>query len=151
MNCILPRTAREMETGTLCLLSCSWMTAKLSYFVFWCDHSKDSNGYYYVTASWVPYHIHTTRRDHSSCAELRFSTPHKMIKSYSIIIMVTAKKKEKNNGTLAVYRTSRGDWHVLQHCFQPTPSPIDILRSITFYSVGANRGQLLYIAGGRRS
>ena len=30
------------------------------YFVFWCGHSRDSNGYYYVTASWVPYHIHTT-------------------------------------------------------------------------------------------
>ena len=29
-------------------------------FVFWCGHSRDSNGYYYVTASWVPYHVHTT-------------------------------------------------------------------------------------------
>ena len=48
------------------------------YFVFWCGHSRDSNGRYYVTASWVPYHIHTTRRDHSLCAELGFSTPHNM-------------------------------------------------------------------------
>ena len=29
---------------------------------------------YYVTASWVPYHIHTMRCDHSPCAELGFST-----------------------------------------------------------------------------
>ena len=38
------------------------MTAPMSYFVFWCGHSRDSNGYYYyyVTVSWVPYHIHTT-------------------------------------------------------------------------------------------
>ena len=27
--------------------------------VFWCGHSRDSNRYY-VTASWVPCHIHTT-------------------------------------------------------------------------------------------
>ena len=31
----------------------------MRYFVFWCGHPKDSNGYYYVTASWVPYHIRT--------------------------------------------------------------------------------------------
>ena len=37
------------------------------------------NGYYYViTASWVPYHIHTTRSDLSTIplyVELGFSTP----------------------------------------------------------------------------
>ena len=32
----------------------------MSYFVFWCGHAKDSNGYYYVIALWVPYYIHTT-------------------------------------------------------------------------------------------
>ena len=43
--------------------TCSWMTAPTSYFVFWCDHSRDSNGYYYVLRSIclvVAYHIHTT-------------------------------------------------------------------------------------------
>ena len=63
-------------------------------FVFWCGHSRDSNGYYYVTASWVPYHIYTTRCNHFPCAELGFSTPHNMI--YSKTILVTDKKK---NGT----------------------------------------------------
>ena len=29
------------------------------YFVFLCGQSRDSNGYYYVTALWVPYHVHT--------------------------------------------------------------------------------------------
>ena len=24
------------------------------YFAFWCGHSRDSNGYHHVTASWVP-------------------------------------------------------------------------------------------------
>ena len=61
-----------------------------------CDHSRDSHRYYYVTASWVPYQIHTTRCDHFPCAEVGFSTPHNMI--YSITIMVNAKKKK--NGTL---------------------------------------------------
>ena len=28
--------------------------------VYWCDHSRGSNGYYYVTASWAPYLVHTT-------------------------------------------------------------------------------------------
>ena len=51
----------------------------MSYFVYWCGHSRDSNGYYYVTASWVPYHVHTTCCDHSPCAELGFSTPHNTI------------------------------------------------------------------------
>ena len=33
----------------------------MSYFVCLCGHSRDGNdGYYYVTASWGPYHIHTT-------------------------------------------------------------------------------------------
>ena len=60
VNRILPRTARKTDFGTLCLLSRLWMTAPMSYFVFWCGHSRDRNGYYsYVTASWVPYHIHT--------------------------------------------------------------------------------------------
>ena len=49
------------------------------HFVSWCDRSRDSNGYYYVTASWVPYHIHTARCDHSLCAESGFSTSHIMI------------------------------------------------------------------------
>ena len=44
--------------------SCLWMTAPISHFVFCCghfrNHFRNSNGYYYVTASWVPYHIHTT-------------------------------------------------------------------------------------------
>ena len=55
MNCILPRTARKTDFGTLSLLSCLSMTALMSYFVSWCSHSRDSNGYCYVIASWVPY------------------------------------------------------------------------------------------------
>ena len=50
------------------------------YFVFWCGHSRDINGYYYVTASWVSYHLHTTWCDHPPCAELGFSTPYNTIK-----------------------------------------------------------------------
>ena len=29
--------------------------------VFWCDHFRDSDGYHYVTASWVPDTIFTLR------------------------------------------------------------------------------------------
>ena len=46
---ILPRTALNTDFDTLCLLSCLWMTAPTSYFVFWCGHPRDSHGYYYVT------------------------------------------------------------------------------------------------------
>ena len=123
MNCILPRTARKTDFGTLCLLSCLlWMTAPMNEFVFWCGHSRDSNGYYYVTASWVPYHIHTTWCGHSPCTALGFSTPHDMI--YSITILVTAKNKTKN--TVRWLSSSRSDWHVLQRRCQPTPTPIYI-------------------------
>ena len=75
----------------------------MSYFVFWCGHSRDSNGYCYVTASWVPYHVYTTWCDHSPCAELALSTPLIMMYSSSITIMVIAKKKK--NGTLVVQLT----------------------------------------------
>ena len=34
---------------------------------------------YYVTASWVPYHIYTAWFDDSPCAEFGFSTPDNMI------------------------------------------------------------------------
>ena len=56
MDCVLLRTARKTDFGTLCLLSCLWTTGLMSYFAFWCGHARDSNGYYYVIASWVPYH-----------------------------------------------------------------------------------------------
>ena len=52
--------------------------------VFLCGHSRDRNGYYCVTASWVPYHIRTTWCDHCPCAELGCSTPYNMI--YSTIL-----------------------------------------------------------------
>ena len=69
------------------------------YLVFWCGHSRDSNGYYNVAASWVPYHIHTTLCDNSPCAELGF-TPHNMI------VLDTHhgdnNKKSEKNGTLLV-------------------------------------------------
>ena len=55
--------------------------------------TPESNGCYHITASWVPYHIHTPRCDCSPCAELRFSTPHSM--TNSITIMVTAQKNNK--------------------------------------------------------
>ena len=97
-----PRIARKTDFGTLCLRSCSRMTAPMTYFVFWCGHSRDSNEYYDWTASWVLYHIHTTWCDHFPCAELEFSTPHNMIYCNSLTSMVTAKKKKKKNGTLVV-------------------------------------------------
>ena len=39
------------------------------YCIFWVGNSRDSDGDCCVTASWVPYHIHTTRCDHSPCVE----------------------------------------------------------------------------------
>ena len=51
---------RQTSASTLCLLSCLWTTAPMSRFVFWCVHSRYSDEYYHVTASWVPHHIHTT-------------------------------------------------------------------------------------------
>ena len=36
-------------------------TAPMSYSVFWCGHSGDSNRYYYVTASWACLTIFTLR------------------------------------------------------------------------------------------
>ena len=91
-----------------------------------------TNGYYYITASWVPYHIHTARCDHSPCAELGFSTPHNM--SYSKTIMVTVKEKKRK-------KRYRG-WV----CFTaslPTNANLNIL--VMFYSVGVNRAQLVYV------
>ena len=75
----------------------------MSYFVFWCGHSRESNGYYYVTASWGPYDIIFTLSDGIIPLVLKsFSTPHKMIyNSNSIIIMVTTKKKKMYPGCLA--------------------------------------------------
>ena len=34
VNCIFPRTARETDFGTLCLLPCLWMTAPMIYSLF---------------------------------------------------------------------------------------------------------------------
>ena len=67
MNCILPRAARKTDFGTLCLLSCLWMTASMRYTLFSGVATPETalNGYYYVRASWVPYHIDTTWFDHS--------------------------------------------------------------------------------------
>ena len=57
--------------------------------------------------------------------------------------MVTAKKKQKQKRYPGCLRSSRSDWYVLQRRCQPTPTPIYIPGTM-FYSVGANRGQLLY-------
>ena len=46
----------DSKTDFLSALSCLWMTAPMSYLMFWCGHSRDSNGYYYAPASWVPPH-----------------------------------------------------------------------------------------------
>ena len=59
VNCILPRTARKTDSGTLPLLSCLWMTAPISCFFFG-GHSRQSNIDYFESASWVLYHIHTS-------------------------------------------------------------------------------------------
>ena len=63
VNCIVPRTARNTDSGALCLLSCLWMKAPMSDFVPWCGYARDSNRYHYVTASWVQCHTHTTVRE----------------------------------------------------------------------------------------
>ena len=47
----LPRTVRETDFGTLCLLFCLWMAVPMSYFVFWCGHSGGGHVYYYATVS----------------------------------------------------------------------------------------------------
>ena len=103
MTYILSRTAPKTDFSTLCLLSSLLVTAPMSYFVFWCGHSRESNGYYYVTASWGPYDIIFTLSDGIIPLVLKsFSTPHKMIyNSNSIIIMVTTKKKKMYPGCLA--------------------------------------------------
>ena len=54
MNCILPRTARKTVFGTLCLLSCLWMTAPTSYCIFWCGHSRERGG---CSFSCCPFHL----------------------------------------------------------------------------------------------
>ena len=121
MNCILPRTARKTDFGALYLLSCLWMTAPMSYFVLWCGHSRDSNGYHCVTASWMPYLIHITRCDHSPCAELGFSTPHNMIE---LDDHHGDRQKNKNRKAIPWLSSSRSDCHVLQRRCQPRPTPI---------------------------
>ena len=54
--------AHKTDFGTLCLLSCLWLTASMRSTLFYGVATSETamNGYYYVTASWVPYHIHTT-------------------------------------------------------------------------------------------
>ena len=42
MNCVIPRTARKTDVGTLCLLSC--LCANELYFVFWCVCGKGGRG-----------------------------------------------------------------------------------------------------------
>ena len=103
-------------------------------------HSRDSNGYYNVTASWVPYHIHTTLCDHSPCAELGLSTPHNTIYSNSITIVETAKKQtnEKRYPDCLAHAVSGMFYCVGANQRQPQ-------YTYNFYGVGANRGQLLYI------
>ena len=95
MNCILPRTARKTDFDTMCLLSCLWMTAPMSCFGFWYGRSRDSNGYYYVTALWVPYHIHTryVMRSFPLCG-FRVLHPAQYDLHNSTTIRVTAKKKQ---------------------------------------------------------
>ena len=136
MNCILPRTVHKTDVGTLCLLSCLEMTAPMGYFVFWCGHSRDSIGCYYVTASWVLYLIRTTRCDHSPCSKSGCSTPHNMIQ----LDNHHRDRQNENKKTVPWLSSSRSDWHVLrvmanqrqpqythnvlQRRFQPNPTII---------------------------
>ena len=55
---------------------------------------------------------------------------------------------KKKNGTLAVYRSSRSDWHVLQRRCQPTPTPIYIKRFTA--SVPTEANYYMYFIGGQR-
>ena len=109
----------------------------MSDFVFCCGHSRDSIGYYYVTASWVPYHIHTTCCDHSPCAGLGlgFSTPHNMIqlgKHHCDRQKETEKKRYPGclahavigMGVVANQRQPQYTYNVLQRGCQPRPTTI---------------------------
>ena len=66
------------------------MTASIDWFNVWCDHCQRQQWIYYVTASWVSYHIHTTRDDHPPCAESRFSR-------HNIIYNSTASRSNRQN------------------------------------------------------
>ena len=67
MNCILPRTARTTDFGTLCLFSCLWMATPMSYFVFWCGHSRDSNVFFFLVFFTLLLSSFWTSRGHRCC------------------------------------------------------------------------------------
>ena len=66
---------------------------ELIYFMV-CDHFQRQQWVYSVTASWVPYYIHTTRYDNLPCAELRF-VPHENDLTRSRAVVTAEKKQEK--------------------------------------------------------
>ena len=77
------------------------MTASMDSVIFWCCHFRRQQWVYYVTASWVPYHIHTAWYDHPPCAESRLS-PHKKDLTRPPAV-VTAKKKMKKKNEKSTY------------------------------------------------
>ena len=78
MKCILPKAARK--TGFRHLVPTFLLMDDIAnelYIVFWCGHSRDSNGYYYVIASWVPLpYSHYVMRSFPLCGVSVLQTAH---------------------------------------------------------------------------
>ena len=94
--------------------------------------SRDSNGYYYVTASWVPYHNNTTWCDHSPCAELGFSpAQYDLTRPLAVI-----DRQIKTKKTAPWWSSSCSERHILQHRCQPTPTQHIYIYNIGFFKGG---------------
>ena len=142
MNCTLPRTAHKTDFGTLCLLSCVWIKASMSYFVFWCGHSRGSNGYVLLCNSLVgalPYSYYVMR-SFPLCG-VRALHPVQCGLTQQPPWRPPIKKHTKNGAPWL--SSSRSGWHVLQRRLPPNADPN--IRVVMFHSVGANRGPQLYL------
>ena len=127
MNCILPRIARKTDFGTSRLFSCLWMTGanELICFLVW-PLQRQQWELPCKTASWVPYHIHTTCCDYSPLCGVTVVHPVQYV-MYSITIPVTRKKKKKRyHGCLAHTRATIEERHVFSEVssnWHPKTSP----------------------------
>ena len=107
----------------------------MSYFFFWCGHSRHGNEWvllcnFLVVA--LPY-SHYVMRSFPLCGVL--SSPPHTIWSNSTIIMVTAKNKKQRIKRYPGLSTSRSDWHVLQRRCQPCRTPIYIQSRLYIYYI----------------
>ena len=152
MNCILPRTARKADFGTLWPLSCLWMTAPMSYYVFWCGHSKDSNEWVQLCNCLVGTlpRSHYVMRSFPLCGvRVLYSAQYDLLDNHH------HGDRQKNKKTVSWLSSSRGDqrvysvvanhlrpqytYDVLQRKCQPKPTNI-ITR--TYNSAGAGFGHI---------